>query len=255
VQGTSGAGGTSSTGNDDQQRRRPPGRRARWRARTAAAFGLLTIAVIGYATFRLAGQIRGHAEVVPSATTGAVRVTLRPEVTPTTPTPTVTATATSSVAPITPEPVPLAPESAVAFGSQGAANGDNQQIAARVLTDPALGWLSQWYATPSFGDLKLGTGLLLDLGRSYSVSAVKVSLGSLPGAAFQIRLGERAALGSLPVVASGTADTAADALTLSMKAPVKARYVLIWFTRLPPDGAGHYQAWIHQVTVRGLPVR
>jgi hypothetical protein len=226
------------------------GPQARRRARIAAVFGVLTIAVIGYAIFRLAGQLGGHSQVVPRATTGAVRVTLRPEVTPTTPTATASVVRTPR-----PEPVPLAAVRAIAFGSQGPANGDNPQIAARALTGTGLGWQSQWYATPYFGDLKLGTGLLLDLGRSYPVSSVRVTLGGLAGANFQVRLGERAEFGALPVAAAGIAATAGDVLTLPLRAPVSARYVLIWFTKLPPDGEGHYQASVRQVTVRGLPVR
>ena len=34
-------------------------------------------------------------------------------------------------------------------------------------------------------------------------------------------------------------------------APVHARYVLIWFTQLPPDPAGTYQASVYQITVQG----
>ena len=33
--------------------------------------------------------------------------------------------------------------------------------------------------------------------------------------------------------------------------PAQARYLLIWFTKLPPDSAGTYQASIYDITVRG----
>jgi hypothetical protein len=212
-------------------------------------FGVLTLAVIGYAVFRLVGHIGGHDSVMPSTSRSAVRVTLTPEATPTSPDVT-----TSVVATPRPEPVPLAAVSAAAFGPKGLADGDNPQIASRVLTGTALGWQSQWYATPSFGDLKLGTGLLLDLGRSYSVSSVSVTLSSPPGATFQVRLGQHATFSALPVAATETAATPSDTLKLPLRAPVTARYVLIWFTKLPPDGQGHYQASVRQVAVRGLPV-
>jgi hypothetical protein len=38
---------------------------------------------------------------------------------------------------------------------------------------------------------------------------------------------------------------------LSLTAPAHARYLLIWFTKLPPDSAGTYQASIYAITVRG----
>jgi hypothetical protein len=34
-------------------------------------------------------------------------------------------------------------------------------------------------------------------------------------------------------------------------APVHVRYLLIWFTKLPPDNAGHYQAGVYRITVQG----
>ena len=143
------------------------------------------------------------------------------------------------------------PVSAVAFGPQGTADGDNPQIAARVLTDPAMGWVSQWYATPSFGDLKQGTGLLLDLGRTVTVTTVTLTLGSPPGTALELRLGAVPDLTALPVVTTATATR--DQLSLPLASPAKARYVLLWFTRLPPDDAGTYQLFVHQVAIQGHP--
>jgi hypothetical protein len=139
----------------------------------------------------------------------------------------------------------------VAFGPHGTADGDNPQNAARVLSDPAAGWLTQWYATPNFGDLKTGTGLLLDMGRTVTITTVRLTLGGPPGASLQLRAGSVPALSALPVVTAAT--NAGDLLTMSLTTPAKARYVLLWFTRLPPDGAGTYQIFVHQVTVRGQP--
>ena len=36
-------------------------------------------------------------------------------------------------------------------------------------------------------------------------------------------------------------------------APVHVRYLLIWFTKLPPDNAGDYQASVYRITVQGQP--
>jgi hypothetical protein len=48
-----------------------------------------------------------------------------------------------------------------------------------------------------------------------------------------------------------TASDAGNLLNLPLTIPSRARYILLWFTRLPPDGAGTYQVFVHQVTVRG----
>jgi len=38
---------------------------------------------------------------------------------------------------------------------------------------------------------------------------------------------------------------------LSLTSPAQARYLLIWFTKLPPDNRGTYQASVYRITVRG----
>jgi hypothetical protein len=104
-----------------------------------------------------------------------------------------------------------APVSAVAFGPDGEADGDNPQDAAFVIGRGwGVPWETDWYTTPGFGDLKAGTGLLLDMGR-----AARRGCGSLPA--------------------------------------LRARYLLLWFTRLPPDTAGTYQASVYDVRVTELP--
>jgi hypothetical protein len=38
---------------------------------------------------------------------------------------------------------------------------------------------------------------------------------------------------------------------LAAKDPAEGRYVLIWFTRLPPDSQGHYQVSVYRAFVDG----
>jgi hypothetical protein len=229
---------------------------ARRRVGLAAALGAAALAVLGYAAFEFSGQVTApraasqpvssqHAAAKPSGPS-------RPNTThpPATPTPIATTAVTATPEP-TVAPQALVPVSAVAFGPHGTADGDNPQIAARVLTDPAMGWVSQWYATPGFGDLKQGTGLLLDLGRRVTVTTVTLTLGSPPGTSLELRLGTAPDLSALPVVATGTATR--DQLSLPLASAARARYVLLWFTRLPPDDAGTYQLFVHQVAIQGHP--
>ncbi len=223
---------------------------ARRRAGLAAALGVVALGVLGYAAFEFSGQVtapRAASEPGSHRQAAAKPPATQPPATPA-PVATVTVTATPT-ATVTPRPQAIAAVSAVAFGPHGTADGDNPQIAARVLTDPAMGWVSQWYATPAFGDLKQGTGLLLDLGRTVTVTTVTITLGSPPGTALELRLGASPALSALPVVTTATA--ARDQLSLPLASPAKARYVLLWFTRLPPDGTGTYQLFVHQVAIQG----
>jgi hypothetical protein len=226
---------------------------ARRRAGLAAALGAAALAVLGYAAFEFTGQATApRAASQPVSGQQAAAKPLKRLATH--PPATLTPIATTAVT-ATPEPTvasrTLVPVSAVAFGPHGTADGDNPQLAARVLTDPAMGWVSQWYATPSFGDLKQGTGLLLDLGRTVTVTTVTLTLGSPPGTSLELRLGAAPDLSALPVIATGTATR--DQLKLPLASPAKARYVLLWFTRLPPDDAGTYQLFVHQVAIQGHP--
>jgi len=224
---------------------------ARRRAGLAAVLGVAALAVLGYAAFEFTGQAtapRAASQPVSRQQTAAKPLAAHPSATPT---PVATTAVTATPKPTVARVQALEPVSAVAFGPHGTADGDNPQIATRVLTEPAMGWVSQWYATPSFGDLKQGTGLLLDLGRTVTVTTVTLTLGSPPGTSLELRLGAAPDLTALPVVATGTATR--DQLSLPLASPAKGRYVLLWFTRLPPDDAGTYELFVHQVAIKGRP--
>jgi transcriptional regulator with XRE-family HTH domain len=144
---------------------------------------------------------------------------------------------------------PLQPVSVAAFGPGGTGQGDNPQQASLALSGRNGGWHTNWYVTANFGNLQSGTGLLLDMGRAVTVTKARIDLGSAAGGALELRAGNQAVLSDLvPVVQS--ADTGGT-LTLAPSHPVAARYLLIWFTRLPRDNAGTYQATIYHVDLTG----
>jgi len=219
---------------------------------------MVAFAVLGYAAFEFAGHVTSHGAAQPapaaeqqaskaaaSASAASAAAASAAASAQAAPTPSATAPRTAAAPPLR----TIAPVSAEAFGPDGTADGDNPQNAGRVLTDPADGWVTQWYATANFGALKQGTGLLLDMGHTVTIATVRLTLGSYPGTNLELRLGTSPEFGALPVVAS--ANNAGTVLSLSLKAPVRARYVLLWFTKLPPNGAGTYQEFVHGVTIRG----
>jgi hypothetical protein len=226
------------------------------RIRQAAALGVLALAVLGYASFEFVGHatasgpVRATTTAQPTAVDGPVsspRTTAAPATVA--PVPSASHSAPSRATAAAPRPQTIRPVGVAAFGPSGIAGGDNQQNARNIITDPASGWQSAWYTTASFGGLQVGTGLLLDMGRNVTVTSVRLTLGGPPGARLQLRLGGAPALAGLRVAATVTA--ASDLLTIRLTKPVVTRYVLVWFTRLPPDGSGTYQAFVHQVTVDG----
>ncbi len=148
-----------------------------------------------------------------------------------------------------PAPTQLPIASAVAFGPGGPSQGDNpSQAALAVDGSESTAWHTDWYASATLNG-QPGTGLLVDMGTSVTVSAAQILLGPAAGGTVQLRAGNSPSLAELPVVAQ--APNPGGTLTLRASAPVTARYVLIWFTQLPPDGAGTYQADIYNVSVSG----
>jgi hypothetical protein len=142
---------------------------------------------------------------------------------------------------------PLAPVRATAFGPNG---GDNPQLAHRVLGGRrAAGWHSDWYASARFGNLYSGTGLLLSMGRPVVITSARIDLGNATGASLQLRVGGKPALAGLPAVAR--ASGAGGVVRLHLSRPVRGRYVLIWFTRLPTGPSGTFQAHVRNVSLRG----
>jgi eukaryotic-like serine/threonine-protein kinase len=147
----------------------------------------------------------------------------------------------------------LSPASARAFDPYGNGQPDNSQLVPLAIDhNPATAWHTDWYTTAHFGNLKPGTGLLLTMGRAITLARARIKLGSTPGADLQLRAGTTAAtLQDLPVTA--TATNAGGWASLHLRKPVHARYLLIWFTRLPPDPAGTFQASIYGIQLKGRP--
>jgi hypothetical protein len=146
----------------------------------------------------------------------------------------------------------LKPVRAASFDPYGDGLGENNQLASLAIDgNPATAWHTEWYATASFDELKPGTGLLLDMGRTVTIGTVRVLLGRLPGAAFQVRVGAVASLTDLHPVAY--ASDAGGQVSLDLTNPARGRYVLIWFTRLPPADAssGTFQASVSNVSLEG----
>jgi transcriptional regulator with XRE-family HTH domain len=145
----------------------------------------------------------------------------------------------------------LVPASIAAFGPGGTGQGDSPTLADQALAGkPAAPWHSAWYTTARFGNLQSGTGLLLDMGRTVTITAARIALGSAAGADLALRIGNSPDLAALPPAAH--ADGAGGVIRLTT-APTRGRYVLVWFTRLPPDQAGTFQVSVYDITLNGYP--
>lgn len=154
---------------------------------------------------------------------------------------------------------PLNPVGAQGFDAlstpaQDSSNENTNQARFAIDGNPRTAWHTQWYASPRFGNLKAGTGLILDMGKAVRLSSVTLTLGSVPGASVHIELGNQharapATLHSFTTVAQAGNVSGTHTFTVSSKA--SGRYVLIWFTKLPPNSSGQFEAEVFNVTLRG----
>jgi len=146
----------------------------------------------------------------------------------------------------------LTPVSAAAFGPPGAGQGDNSDLAPLAIdANPATAWHTDWYATARFGNLYPGTGLLVDMGQPATITAARITLGQAHGAGLQLRVGAAPTLADLTPVAHQA--NASGVVRFRLTTPAHGRYVLVWFTRLPPDPAGTFQAHVYNLRLEGQP--
>jgi len=144
----------------------------------------------------------------------------------------------------------MTPASATAFGPHG--TGDDPGNAHLAIDGQhGTAWRTDWYTSAQFGNLYSGTGLLVDMGRPVTVTGIRVTLGPAAGAHFQIRVGDQPNLGALRPVAGWAGP--GGIVRLGLSRPTSGRYVLVWFTELPLDRAGTYQADIYGIGVKGRP--
>ena len=163
--------------------------------------------------------------------------------------------ASKSVATPSPSPAPatapavetLKPVSATAYGPYGV-EGDNPQDASKAIDiHGRTAWTSDWYSTAAFGNTQTGTGLLLDMGHNVTISSALIVVGA-PGATIQFRAGTSKS--DLAII--GGAKNASSTTTIRPE-QIRVRYVLLWFTALPPDSDGTYQAAVYNVDLQGQP--
>lgn len=114
--------------------------------------------------------------------------------------------------------------------------------------DPATTWRTERYRSARLGGIKPGVGLLVDLGGARALSRVEVDVRT-PGAALELRAGN--SLGadetSLPVLARDQGSPGRSVLV--PPGQTRARFWLVWITRLPVEGE-RFQAGVDELVLR-----
>jgi serine/threonine protein kinase len=154
--------------------------------------------------------------------------------------------------------VPLTPASATVYNPLGSSGDDDPADASKAIDGSASTfWHTSYYLGHQFGNLKKGTGLILDMGRPVRLSQLRVQFGTSCCTHVLIEVGNSntsstAALSTFTPVQSSSA--AQGSTTFNVTKQATGRYVLIWITDLPPlDGSpGRYETMIYNITARGF---
>jgi len=154
--------------------------------------------------------------------------------------------------------VPLTPVSATVYNPLGSSGDDDPADASKAIDGSASTfWHTSYYLGHQFGNLKKGTGLIIDMGRAVRLSQLTVQFGTSCCTHVLIEVGNSntasaAALSTFTPVQSSSA--AQGSTTFNVTKQATGRYVLIWITDLPPlDGStGRYEAMIYNITARGF---
>ncbi len=163
--------------------------------------------------------------------------TAEPSAAPTDPTPTETTTVAS---------VPVTIAAIRAIDPQGDGDEDTASSPLAVDGDKSTAWSSQIYRSTTFSGLKKGVGLALKVKRSAPVSSATVEVGGA-GGVVEVRTGSSPDLATSTLI--GRALVENGRATVNVKDPKPAKYVILWFTRLPSlDGS--YQLEVSEVRLK-----
>jgi hypothetical protein len=216
-------------------RRPPPPRRRSSGARLAVIGAVVLVVIVGVAAATSSFWHKGN--------------TPRPSSSPT------AHRSTSTVAKV----IQLVPVSAHGFDADnptGDPQDENSSQAPNILDRNPQGWSSQQYDSANLGGLKPGTGLIFDMGKSVSLSSVTVQFGKSVGADVEVQLGNsdlrsKANEASMTTVAS--ANGIGNTYTFHVTSKATGRYLVLWFTKMPPGPGGRFMAQVYSISVTGTP--
>jgi serine/threonine protein kinase len=213
--------------------RKPPGERSTAARAVIATVIVLVLAAVGVAAWSISRGLHHSPTPPPSRTQSPSQ-------------------STSAAA------VPLTPVSATVYNPLGSSGDDDPADASKAIDGSASTfWHTSYYLGHQFGNLKKGTGLIIDMGRTVRLSQLTVQFGTSCCTHVLIEVGNSnttsaAALSTFTPVQSSSA--AQGSTTFNVTKQATGRYVLIWITDLPPlDGStGRYETMIHNITARGF---
>lgn len=134
---------------------------------------------------------------------------------------------------------------------------ENNSMAVNVLDGNPAGWQTEQYiGSPYFGNLKPGSGLIVNMGKPATITSVTIEFGAAPGANVELKEGDssvRSAANEQSMVTVASRDNVSGSQTFTITKPVTDQYLVVWFTKLPPLAHAHakYMAQIFNIVIRG----
>ncbi|MYW45188.1 protein kinase family protein [Streptomyces sp. SID161] len=116
-------------------------------------------------------------------------------------------------------------------------------------TDAASYWQTDFYLSPELGNLKPGVGMILDLGKVQQVGKVTVSFVGETSVELRAADADAAAEPTSFEDYTKAADGSGTTVVLTPGKPLKSRYLLVWLTKLPSDGGGHWRGRVADIKV------
>lgn len=112
----------------------------------------------------------------------------------------------------------------------------------------ASGWTSKWFTTAKFGGLPMqGIGLIVNFGQPIDVRRVTLNLPAEQDAT--VYVANQASLDGATAIGSFTGKKGEVVLDTPGGAPVTGELVIVFVTRLGPDGAGKFRGQVSEIQV------
>ena len=139
--------------------------------------------------------------------------------------------------------VPIKPVSVTSFDPDGSGNEHNELAPLAIDGDPNTMWVTHLYRTDTFGSIKNGVGLVLDLGQSKQVGSVAINVIGNPTTIEVFVTGSKTIVGATPLgtLTNGSGEQTVRGIARS------GRYVIVWITHLSQYSNGLYRDQIAEV--------
>lgn len=132
------------------------------------------------------------------------------------------------------------------FDPEGDRDEHNELAQRAIDGDPKTLWETHIYGSNTYGGIKDGTGLILDLGSSKRVGTVKVALDGGP-TTIEVYVTKDPSIRDQTPFGKITDGKGAEKVTKDQ--PASGRYVIIWITSLAPWASGQYRDRITEIKV------